>query len=212
MKTSAHSDQLNGSIILDHGAGGLLSRELIERIVVPAFGDRYLGRMEDSAILELPAHKVAITTDSFVMDPLFFSNGDIGKLAVCGTINDLAVSGANPLYLTFSMIIETGFPLRDLRQILASAAAAATEANVYIVAGDTKVVDKGAADKIFINTSGIGVFEDWSTELSTRKIAADDEIIITGEIGNHSIHLLSLREGLGFESNVLSDCAPLNQY
>lgn len=210
MKTGEKLDHMDGTITLDHGAGGLLSRELIERLVVPALGDRYLGNMEDSATLELPSNKVATTTDSFVIDPPFFYNGDIGKLAICGTVNDLAVSGANPLYLTFSMIIEAGLPLRDLHQIVASAAAAAEEANVYIVAGDTKVVDKGAADKIFINTSGIGVFENWSSVLAVRKIAVGDEIIVTSSIGNHSIHLLSLREGLGFESNVLSDCAPLN--
>ena len=202
---------LSDRIILDHGTGGLLSRTLIEEVVIPALGDRYLGRMEDSSILELASNKIALTTDSFVVDPVFFHCGDIGKISVCGTVNDLAVSGATPLYLTLSLIIETGFPISDLYQILSSAAKAAEEAHVYIVAGDTKVVGEGAADKIFINTSGIGVFGKKSHVLSSNKIALNDDIIITGCIGNHSIHLLSLREGLGFESKVLSDCAPLNQ-
>lgn len=210
MKTNIQPEQLDGTVVLEHGTGGLLSRDLINNIVLSAFGERYLGCMEDSAYLELSSNRVAMTTDSFVIDPLFFENGDIGKLSVCGTVNDLAVSGAKPLYLTFSMIIEEGFPLADLFRILQSVAEAASEADVYVVAGDTKVVEKGAADKIFINTAGIGVFQTKLGALSTREIADNDEIIITGQIGNHSIHLLSLREGLGFENNVLSDCAPLN--
>jgi len=195
---------------LDHGTGGLLSRQLVENVIAPAFGDRYLGAMEDSAVLSLPGTQIAMTTDSFVVDPLFFEGGDIGKLAVCGTVNDIAVSGAKPLYLTVGLILEEGLPVADLVRAMTSMAEAAREAGVYIVAGDTKVVHRGAADKIFINTAGVGWLAPDALSLTNRRIRAGDSVVITSSIGAHSIHLLSLREGLGYENRVTSDCAPLN--
>ncbi|MGV3346193.1 hydrogenase expression/formation protein HypE [Enterobacteriaceae bacterium LUAb1] len=194
-------------VVLDHGTGAKLSRELVERIA-ETLGDTYLGTMEDSALLELPTNRIAFTTDSFVVTPFIFGNGDIGKIAVCGTVNDLAVSGARPLYITLSLIIEEGMPLPELLKIIKSVRDTARMADVKIVAGDTKVVGKGEADNIFINTAGVGVME--RPPLSVRNVRPGQKIILSGHIGNHSIHLLSIREGLGFERNVLSDCAPLN--
>ncbi|TMQ16907.1 MAG: hydrogenase expression/formation protein HypE [Deltaproteobacteria bacterium] len=195
------------TVVLDHGTGAKLSRELVERIS-ETLGDTYVGTMEDSALLELPTNRIAFTTDSFVVTPLIFENGDIGKIAVCGTVNDLAVSGARPLYLTLSLIIEAGMPMADLLKVVASARDAARLAGVKIVAGDTKVVGKGEADQLFINTAGVGVLE--RPSVSVRNVRPGQKILLSGYIGNHSIHLLSIREGLGFERNVLSDCAPLN--
>lgn len=194
-------------IELDHGTGAKLSQDLIH-FITEILGDSHIGKMEDSAVLPIQGDKIALTTDSFVVTPHFFGNGDIGKIAVCGTVNDVAVSGAKPLYLTLAMILEVGFKTDDLRIIIESIRDVAREAGVKIAAGDTKVVNKGEVDKIFINTTGIGVFD--HAPLSTAYVKPDDEIILSGLIGNHSIHLLSIREGLGFERNVLSDCAPLN--
>ncbi|ECC3917246.1 hydrogenase expression/formation protein HypE [Salmonella enterica] len=198
---------LSETVILDHGTGAKLSRELVERIS-ETLGETYLGKMEDSALLELPGNHIAFTTDSFVVTPLTFGNGDIGKIAVCGTVNDLAVSGARPLYITLSLIIEDGMPVSDLLKIIASVRETARSAGVKIVAGDTKVVGKGEADQLFINTAGIGVLE--RPPVSVQHVRPGQKIILSGYIGNHSIHLLSIREGLGFERNILSDCAPLN--
>lgn len=195
------------TIVLDHGTGAKLSRELVEKIA-DILGDTYLGAMEDSALLSLSSNKIAFTTDSFVVTPLIFGNGDIGKIAVCGTVNDLAVSGARPLYLTLSLIIETGMLMSDFVTVIESVRDTARAANIKIVAGDTKVVGKGDADKLFINTAGIGVFE--HTPVSIKNVKPGQKIILSGYIGNHSLHLLSIREGLGFERNILSDCAPLN--
>jgi hydrogenase expression/formation protein HypE len=198
---------LEQEIVLDHGTGAQLSRELVE-FVVEVLGDVYIGEMEDSATLPVTTSHIAMTTDSFVVDPPFFGNGDIGKIAVCGTVNDLAVVGAQPLYLTLAMILEAGLPIAQLHRALVSVRDTAREANVKIVAGDTKVVGKGEADGIFLNTTGVGVFHDKPKRMTD--VRAGDRIIVSGPIGNHTIHLLSVREGLGFESNVLSDCAPLN--
>ncbi|EFH7843358.1 hydrogenase expression/formation protein HypE [Escherichia coli] len=198
---------LRETVVLDHGTGAKLSRELVERIAI-TLEETYLGEMEDSALLQLPTNKIAFTTDSFVVTPLIFGNGDIGKIAVCGTVNDLAVSGARPLYLTLSLIIEDGMPVSDLLKIIASVRETARLAGVKIVAGDTKVVGKGEADQLFINTAGIGVLE--LPPVSVKHVRPGQKIILSGYIGNHSIHLLSIREGLGFERNILSDCAPLN--
>lgn len=199
-------------IVLDHGTGGLLSQDLVTSIINPILSDIYLGKMEDSAILELPNNNgIAMTTDSFVIDPIFFGNGNIGKISVCGTVNDLAVSGATPLFLTLGLVMEEGFLISDLKKILGSIHTTAKEANIYMVAGDTKVVKKGEVDKIFINTSGIGIFESTSVKMSLDNIQDKDDIIVTGYIGNHSIHILSMREGLGYENIVKSDCAPLNK-
>lgn len=195
------------TVVLDHGTGARLSRELVE-LIAEILGDTYLGTMEDSALLELPSRQIAFTTDSFVVTPLIFGNGDIGKIAICGTVNDLAVSGARPLYLTLSLIIEDGMPISELSAIIESVRDPAIAADVKIVAGDTKVVGKGEADRLFINTASVGVIE--RAPVSIKNVRPGQKIILSGYIGNHSIHLLSLREGLGFERNILSDCAPLN--
>jgi hydrogenase expression/formation protein HypE len=194
-------------LILDHGTGARLSRDLIE-MVVSDLGPVHAGEMEDSAILTFTGERVAVTTDSFVVQPAFFGNGDIGKISVCGTVNDLAVMGATPVCITLGLILEAGLPILSLRQVLRSIRAAAEEANVTIVAGDTKVVGKGAADSIFINTTGFGEFR--RPPLRVAHVRPGDSIILSGQIGNHAVHLLSIREGLGFEQRVRSDCAPLN--
>jgi hydrogenase expression/formation protein HypE len=201
---------MSGEVIqLDHGTGGGMSQELIAELIAPRLGAVHSGRMEDSAVLELDCRCIAVTTDSFVVDPIFFGNGDIGKLAVCGTVNDLAVSGAVPRYLTLSLVLEEGFPLADLERVLDSVREAATAARVEVVAGDTKVVRAGEVDKLFINTAGVGVFER-EVELGVGRVGPGDAVIVTSWLGNHSIHILSIREGLGFEERVLSDCAPLD--
>jgi hydrogenase expression/formation protein HypE len=194
---------------LDHGTGGGMSQELISELIAPRLGEVHTGRMEDSAILEIAADRIAMTTDSFVIDPIFFGDGDIGKIAVCGTVNDLAVSGAVPRFLTLALVLEEGLPLADLERILESVREAASEAGVAVVAGDTKVVGRGQVDKLFINTAGVGELRR-PRALSTSDVRAGDAVIVTGQLGNHSIHILSLREGLGFEQRVRSDCAPLN--
>lgn len=199
------------TIVLDHGTGGLLSRDLVENVISPILKEVYLGEMEDSAILNADTSLLAMTTDSFVVDPIIFKNGDIGKISICGTVNDLAVAGSTPKYLTLSFVLEDGFPLVDFKKILTSIRDTATEANIKIVAGDTKVVKKNEVDKIFINTTGIGFFEKGKKAISQKSIMPNDDIIISGNIGNHSIHILSMREGLGYENRVLSDCAPLNK-
>ncbi|WP_329571751.1 hydrogenase expression/formation protein HypE [Kitasatospora sp. NBC_01266] len=196
-------------VVLDHGAGGGMSQELITGTIARILGDTYIGEMEDSAVLELTGTRIAMTTDSFVVDPVFFDGGDIGKIAVAGTVNDLAVSGARPLYLTLAIVLEEGFELEALRRILHSVRDTARAAGVRIVAGDTKVVRRGEADGIFLNTAGVGLVERPHT-LSSRTLRVGDQVIVTGFLGDHSIHLLSLREGLGFEQRVRSDCAVLN--
>jgi hydrogenase expression/formation protein HypE len=194
-------------IVLDHGTGAKLSRELVE-LIVGILGDVYIGEMEDSALLSLPSPHIAMTTDSFVVDPIIFGNGDIGKIAVCGTVNDLAVVGATPQYLTLALIIEAGLPFSDLERVLVSVRDTAREAGIKIVAGDTKVVSEGEADKLFINTAGVGCFA--REPLRMKSVRPGDRILLSSPIGNHAVHLLSIREGLGFETRVLSDCAPLN--
>jgi hydrogenase expression/formation protein HypE len=201
---------MSGEVIqLDHGTGGGMSQELIAELIAPRLGAVHSGRMEDSAVLELDCRRIALSTDSFVVDPIFFGNGDIGKLAVCGTVNDLAVSGAVPRWLTLSLVLEEGFPLADLERVLDSVREAATAACVEVVAGDTKVVRAGEVDKLFINTAGVGVFER-EVELGVSRVGPGDAVIVTSWLGNHSVHILSIREGLGFEERVLSDCAPLD--
>lgn len=200
---------MNETIMLDHGAGGGLSHDLITGLIAQTLGDVYTGEMEDSTVASIGGARLAITTDSFVVDPIFFRNGDIGKISVAGTVNDLAVSGADPQYLTLALLLEEGFPLNDLRRIIGTIRHTAEQARVKIAAGDTKVVRKGEADGIYINTTGIGVFTR-SLALSSRSIQEGDQVIVTGFLGDHSIHLLSMREGLGFEQRVQSDCAVLN--
>ena len=198
------------TILQDHGAGGLLSKELLDNIIIPKLRAVYLGKMEDSGIAPIIGDQLALTTDSFVVDPIFFGNGDIGKLSICGTINDLAVSGAVPKYLTLALVLEEGFSIEHLSKILDSVRKTCEEANVHILAGDTKVVRKGEADKIYINTAGVGFFPNQRKALTLSNIKDGDDVIVTGLVGNHGVHILSFRDGLGFEHKVLSDCAPLN--
>lgn len=193
-------------ILLGHGSGGKLMHDLIREHFSPAFGITGAG---DSAVISVPTNRLAYTTDSYVVTPLFFPGGNIGDLAICGTVNDLAVSGAEALYLTAGFIIEEGFPFADLRKIVASMAAAAKQAGVAIVAGDTKVVNKGKADGIFINTSGVGVLRD-GTDIAASRIREGDVVIISGEIGNHGVAILAERNGLTFDPVVETDSRPLN--
>ena len=196
-------------ILLAHGNGGKLSSQLIETCFLPYFKDPLLNQLNDQAIFDLDNCRTAFTTDSFVVDPLFFPGGDIGKLSVCGTVNDLAMGGAIPRYLSLGFIIEEGFLLDDLKTIAASINAAAHEAQARIVTADTKVVEKGACDKLFINTSGIGIVNQ-GIDFSGHRVRKGDTIIVSGHIGDHGIAILSSRKGIEFETPVISDCAPLN--
>lgn len=194
-------------ILLGHGSGGKLMHELIKKYIAPIFE---LPSLMDSAIVSLNhSGKIAITTDSYTVSPIFFPGGDIGDLAINGTVNDLAVVGAVPLYLTVGFILEEGFPISDFERVLKSISLSAKKAGVKIVAGDTKVVDKGKGDGIFINTSGIGIVPQ-DIELSPLKIEVGDKVIISGSIGNHGIAVMSERNGFTFEPPVLSDTRALN--
>ena len=199
----------NEVILLAHGSGGKLSHELVERGFLPFLANPTLNKLDDSAIFEADG-RLAFTTDSYVVNPIFFPGGDIGKLAVCGTVNDLSMSGARPVYLSLSVIIEEGFVLKELGQIVQSIKAAAEEAGVNIITGDTKVVNKGQADKLFINTSGIGIVPE-GIDISGANAEAGDKVILSGSIGEHGIAIASQREGLRFSVPVESDCAPLNK-
>lgn len=195
-------------ISLAHGDGGELSHQLIQELFVEAFGNRNES-MFDATLLLLPTAEIAVTTDSFVIKPIFFPGGSIGKLAVAGTVNDLAVSGAKPLYLTCGFVIEEGFSITDLKAIVMDMAKEAKHAGVSIIAGDTKVVERGSADGVFINTTGIGIIEKrLNPELFFRE---GDQIILTGTIGDHGMAVLTARENLGIQVPIDSDCASLNQ-
>lgn len=194
-------------ILLGHGSGGKLMYQLIREYFVPKFGMKALN---DSAVLAgLNKGKMAFTTDSYVVSPIFFPGGNIGELAVYGTVNDLSMVGARPLYLTTGLILEEGFPLADLKRILISMSAAAEKAGVKIVAGDTKVVNKGKADGIFINTSGVGVIAS-GVDISPLKVKPSDKVILSGPVGNHGISIIAERNGLTFNPPVVSDTAPLS--
>jgi hydrogenase expression/formation protein HypE len=195
-------------ILLAHGSGGKLMHDLIAKSFVGALDNPILNRMDDSAILDLGC-RLAFTTDSYVVNPLFFPGGDIGRLAICGTVNDLSTTGATPRYISLSFIIEEGLVIADLERIVESIRQTAMEADVSIVTGDTKVVNKGAADRLFVNTSGVGVVPD-GVDISGANARAGDKIIVSGTIGDHGIAILSQREGLRFGTTVPSDCAPLN--
>ncbi len=203
-----------GQIVMGHGGGGRLTADLIERLFVPVFGGDVLERMEDQATLRLArdnnvkAPRLAFTTDSFVVKPLFFPGGDIGRLAVFGTVNDLAVGGAEPLYLSSAFILEEGYALADLERVARSMRAACDEAGVSLVTGDTKVVDRGKGDQVFITTAGIGLVPE-GRELSIRSARPGDCIVISGTIGDHGVAIMSVREGIAFETELKSDCAPL---
>ncbi|MDO0822815.1 hydrogenase expression/formation protein HypE [Desulfosporosinus nitroreducens] len=195
-------------IMLAHGSGGRLSHELILNLFQKHLGNPYLNQMNDAALVP-GREQIAVTTDSFVVSPLFFRGGDIGKLAICGTVNDLAVSGAIPKFITLALILEEGLLMEDLERIIKSIAETAAEAGIVIISGDTKVVERGSADKVFINTTGIGYIT--NRLVGPEQIRPGDEILITGTIGDHGIAILSEREGLEFQTPVLSDCAPLNK-
>lgn len=199
-------------ILLSHGSGGKLSGELIDEVFMSKFDNPILDGHTDSALLPLITGKLAFTTDSFVVDPIFFPGGNIGKLAVCGTVNDLAVAGAKPLYLSASFILEEGFSMEDLKAIVEAMAEEARSAGVQIVTGDTKVVNRGKCDKIFINTSGIGELRPQAEGIASgRDITAGDVVIVNGFVGDHGIAVMATRENLAFDSTVVSDCASLNQ-
>lgn len=196
-------------ILMSHGSGGLMSQRLIEGLFKQHWHNQYLDQMLDGAVLTVPEGRLAMSTDSFVITPIFFPGGDIGKLAICGTVNDLLACGAAPAYLTVGMIIEEGLPLEDLRTIVASMAETARQAGVAIVSGDTKVVEKGGADRIFINTTGIGMIHA-GLDYHPGRISTGDAIIVTGNVGDHGLAVLAQREGLSFSTPAFSDCAPLN--
>ena len=200
---------MDDRILLAHGSGGKLSHDLIEKGFVSALGNPILNKLDDSAVFEISG-RLAFTTDSYTVSPIFFPGGDIGKLAVCGTVNDLAMSGATPLYLSLSFIIEEGLLVTELEKIVDSIIQATTEAGVKIVAGDTKVVDRGSADKLFINTSGVGIVPP-GVDISGSNAISGDKVIVSGTLGDHGIAIVSQREGLKFQVPVPSDCAPLNQ-
>jgi hydrogenase expression/formation protein HypE len=195
-------------ILLAHGSGGKLMHDLIQSFL-PDLSNPILEKMDDSAVFNVKG-KVAFTTDSYIVNPIFFPGGDIGRLAVCGTVNDLSMSGAKPLYLSLAFIIEEGLPIADLKKIIGSIKKAATEADVKIVTGDTKVVNKGSADKLFINTTGLGIVPE-GVDISASNAKPGDKIILSGNIGDHGIAVLSQREGLKFNTPIPSDCAPLNE-
>lgn len=196
------------NILLGHGSGGKLSADLTKKIFLSQFDNPYLGPLNDGAVFEVNGTRFAFTTDSYVVSPIFFPGGDIGRLAVNGTVNDLAVSGAKPLYISAGFILEEGLPMEDLWKVVVSMKSACEEAGVMLVTGDTKVVDRGKADKIFINTSGIGVVEN-GVEVSANRAKPGDKVILSGAIGVHGIAIMSVREGLEFETQILSDTAPL---
>jgi hydrogenase expression/formation protein HypE len=196
--------------MLGHGSGGKLSAELMREIFLPAFSNETLARMDDQAVLNIGGSRIAFTTDSFVVKPLFFPGGDIGSLAVHGTVNDLAMGGAKPLFLSVAFIIEEGLSMEILRRVVASLGRAAEACGVQVVTGDTKVVDKGSGDGVFINTTGLGLIPD-GVCLSASQARAGDAIILSGSIGDHGIAILAEREGIEFESPVVSDSAPLHE-
>ncbi|MEW6234960.1 MAG: hydrogenase expression/formation protein HypE [Candidatus Omnitrophota bacterium] len=195
-------------ITLAHGGGGTLMRSLIDSVILPAFGDKNLDQLHDSAVMQFPQGRLAFTTDSYVVHPLFFPGGDIGSLAVHGTVNDLAMSGAQPLWLSVGFILEEGLPLETLQRIVHSMRRAADQTGTAIVTGDTKVVDKGKGDGVFINTAGIGVIEH-ALEINPQQVKVGDAVLINGDIGRHGIAVMAAREGLEFESGIKSDSAPL---
>ncbi len=197
------------TIVMGHGGGGKLGNELVEHLFLPAFRNAALENLGDAAVLELGGGRLAMSTDSFVVQPLFFPGGSIGELAVNGTVNDLAVSGAEPKFLSASFILEEGFPLAQLAAIVESMAKAAATAGVQIVTGDTKVVERGHGDGCYINTAGIGVLRA-GIQVGPDRAQPGDAVLVSGTIGDHGMAIMSVREGLEFESQIRSDCAALN--
>ncbi len=196
-----------GTIRLAHGSGGLLTSQLIKQTILTYFKNKTLKQLTDSAALRMTSKNIAFTTDSYVIDPIFFPGGDIGSLAIYGTVNDLAMQGAVPQYISLSLIIEEGLSLQNLESVLKSAAQAARRARVEVVCGDTKVVEKGKADKLFITTSGVGIIK---MHLGKDRVREGDVVIVSGTIGDHGIAVMNERLGLGLKSDIKSDTAPLN--
>ena len=197
------------TIVMGHGGGGKLGNELVEHLFLPAFRNAALENLGDAAVFDVAAGRLAMSTDSFVVQPLFFPGGSIGALAVNGTVNDLAVSGAEPKFLSASFILEEGFPLAQLAAVVEEMAAAAKIAGVQIVTGDTKVVERGHGDGCYINTAGVGVLRP-GISVGPHRAEAGDAIVVSGTIGDHGMAIMSVREGLEFESQIRSDCAALN--
>ncbi len=202
-------DLEKGRVDMSHGAGGRAMADLIDQVFRPAFANPALEAGEDQAVLTIPPGRLALSTDTFVISPLFFPGGNIGSLAVHGTVNDVAMSGARVIALTAGFVIEEGFPLKDLRVIAQSMAAAAREAGVAIVTGDTKVVERGKGDGVFINTAGVGVIER-DVSLGAHRIEPGDAIIVSGTIGDHGVAVMAHRQGLEFDTEIISDSASLN--
>ena len=196
-------------IVMAHGGGGRLMQQLLDSIIQATFSNPILNQKQDSAVLDINGTRLAFTTDSYVVKPLFFPGGDIGKLAVCGTLNDLAMSGAKPLYLSCALIIEEGFAIKDLKRIIQSMQQAAQQACVMIVTGDTKVVDYSSGDGVYINTAGIGIIDE-NINVSPACIQVGDSIIINSDIARHGIAIMLEREGMNFEHAITSDCADLS--
>src|SRR5207248_8446402 len=200
-------------ILLGHGSGGQLSADLMRRVFLPAYGNEVLAALEDQATVALDfgtrnsTCRIAFTTDSFVVRPLFFPGGDIGRLAVHGTVNDLAVGGAVPLFLSAAFILEEGLAMADLERIVASMRQACDEAGVALVTGDTKVVDRGKGDQVYITTTGVGMVPE-GRRLSIRNARPGDRVLVSGTVGDHGIAIMSVREGIEFETVLESDCAP----
>lgn len=197
------------TVLMAHGSGGTMMRDIIEQLFFEAYAGDTLKTGDDAAVLPIPAGKLAFSTDTFVVTPHFFPGGDIGHLAVCGTVNDVATSGAVPRYLSCAFVLEEGYPLDNLRRICASMAATAKEAGVEIVTGDTKVVNRGHGDGVYINTAGIGEMRE-GVHLSGNNLRPGDKVLISGSIGDHGIAIISTREELSFETEIKTDAAPLN--
>lgn len=197
------------SVLLAHGGGGRLMHDLIEKVFAPAFENPFLAQRHDGAVVDVGGVRLAFTTDGHAVSPLFFPGGDIGTLAVCGTVNDLAMCGARPLFLSAAFLIEEGFPVADLERVVASMGKAAKEAGVLVVTGDTKVVDRGKGDGVFVTTAGVGVVEH-PLVIAPSSVTPGDVLVLSGDVGRHGMAVMSVREGLAFESAIESDCAPLS--
>jgi len=198
----------HSNVLLAHGGGGRLMNELIEKLFLPAFRNRLLDQRHDGAVIEVGGQRLAFTTDSYVVQPLFFPGGDIGTLAINGTVNDLAMCGARPKWMSAGFIIEEGLAMETLARVVRSMEQAAAVAGVHLVTGDTKVVDKGKGDGLFINTAGLGVLEH-NVVIAPSRVVAGDVVLLSGDVGRHGMAIMSVREGLQFESVIESDCAPL---
>ncbi len=195
-------------VLLAHGGGGLLTKELIESVILPVLDNPLLHPLDDAAVLEAGSGSLAFTTDSYVVSPLFFPGGDIGRLCVCGTVNDLAVKGAEPLWMSLGLVLEEGLPIADLQSVIQSIGSAAREAGIQVVTGDTKVVEKGRCDGLYVNTAGIGRIV-VQTSLGPHRIRSGDAIIVNGFLGDHGMAIMARRSGISFSPELVSDCAPL---